>query len=45
MVPYYMQKDDWLYLNKNGIVACEKREEDKFLYKYSAKVLTQIYQM
>ena len=28
---YYMQKEGRLYLNKDGIVACKKREEDKFL--------------
>ena len=33
-----------LYLNKEGIVACKKREEDKVLYKYNAIVLPQLYQ-
>ena len=33
-----------LYPNKDGIVACKRREEDKFLYKYSAIVLQQLYQ-
>ena len=28
---YFMQKEGRLYLNKDGIVACRKREEDKVL--------------
>ena len=39
-----MQKEGRLYLNKDGIVACKRREEDKFLYKYNAIVLPQLYQ-
>ena len=39
-----MQKEGRLYLNKDGIVACKKREEDKVLYKYNAIVLPQLYQ-
>ena len=39
-----MQNEGRLYLNKDGIVACEKREEDKVLYKYNAIVLPQLYQ-
>ena len=31
-------------LNKNGMVACLRREEDKVLYKYNAIVLPQLYQ-
>ena len=34
-----MQKDGRLQLNKDGVVACKKREEDKILYKYIAIVL------
>ena len=30
---YFMQKEGRLYLNKDGIVACKRREEDKVLYK------------
>ena len=30
---YFMQKEGRLYVNKNGIVACKRREEDKVLYK------------
>ena len=41
---YYMQKEGRLYLNKDWIVACKKREEDKVLYKYNAIVLPQLYQ-
>ena len=41
---YFMQKEGRLYLNKDGIVACKKREEDKVLYKYNAIVLPQFYQ-
>ena len=28
-----MQKEERLYLNKDGILACKRREEDKVLYK------------
>ena len=41
---YYMQKEGRLYLSKDGIVACKRREEDKVLYKYNAIVLPQLYQ-
>ena len=41
---YFMQKEGRLYLNKDGIVACRRREEDKVLYKYNAIVLSQLYQ-
>ena len=41
---YFMQKEGRLYLNKDGIVACKRREEDKVLYKYDAIVLPQLYQ-
>ena len=33
-----------LYLNKDGIVACKRKDEDKVLYKYNAIVLPQFYQ-
>ena len=41
---YFMQKEGRLYLNKDGIVACKRREEDKVPYKYNAIVLTHFYQ-
>ena len=41
---YFMQKEGRLYLNKDGIVACRRREEDKVLYKYNAIVFPQLYQ-
>ena len=41
---YLMQKEGRLYLNKDGIVACKRRDEDKVLYKYNAIVLPQLYQ-
>ena len=41
---YSMQKKGRLYLNKDGIVACKRREEDRVLYKYNAIVLPQLYQ-
>ena len=41
---YFMQKEGRLYLNKDGIVAFRRREEDKVLYKYNAIVLPQLYQ-
>ena len=39
-----MQKEGSLYLNKDGIVACKRRDEDKVLFKYNAIVLPQLYQ-
>ena len=39
LIRYSMQKEERLYLNKDGIIACKKREEDKVLYKYNAIVL------
>ena len=41
---YFMQKEGRLYLNKDGIVACKRRDEDKVLYKHNAIVLPQLYQ-
>ena len=41
---YSMQREGRLYLNKDGIVACKRREEDRVLYKYNAIVLPQLYQ-
>ena len=41
---YFMQKEGRLYLNKDGIVACKRREEDRVLYKYNTIVLPQLYQ-
>ena len=41
---YFMQKERRLYLNRDGIVACKRREEDKVLYKYNAILLPQLYQ-
>ena len=41
---YFMQKEERLYLNKDRIVACKRREEDKVLFKYNAIVLPQLYQ-
>ena len=40
----FMQKEGRLYLNKDGIVACKRRDEDKVLYKHNAIVLPQLYQ-
>ena len=39
-----MQKEGQLHLNKEGIVACKRREEVKVLYKYNAIVLPQLYE-
>ena len=41
---YFLQNEGRLYRNKDGIVACKRREEDKSLYKYNAIVLPQLYQ-
>ena len=39
-----MQKEGRLNLNKDGIVECKMKEENKVLYKYNAIVLPQLYQ-
>ena len=41
---FLLQKEGRFYLNKDGIVACKRREEDKVLYKYNAIVLPQLFQ-
>ena len=41
---YFKQKEGRFYLNKDGVVTCKRREEDKVLYKYNAIVLRQLYQ-
>ena len=41
---FYLKRNDLLYLNKDEIVACKRKEEDKVLYKYSSIVLPQLYQ-
>ena len=41
----FMQKEGRLCLNKDGIVACKRRKEDKVLYRYNVtNLLPQIYQ-
>ena len=40
---FYLKRKDFLYLNKDGIVACKRKEEDKVLYKYNSKVLPQLF--
>ena len=40
-----MLKEGKLFLNKDGIVAYKRSEEDKVLYKYNAIVLPQLYQI
>ena len=41
---FYIKSKDLLYLNKYGIVACKRKEEDRVLYKYNSIVLPQLYQ-
>ena len=41
---FYLKRKDLLYLNKDGIVACKRKEEDKVFYKYNSIVLPQLYQ-
>ena len=31
---FYLKRKDLLYMNKDGIVACKRKEEDKVPYKY-----------
>ena len=38
-----MQKEGRLYLNKDGIVACKRRDEDKVLYKCNATLVQNSY--
>ena len=41
---FYLKRNNLLYLNKDGIVACKRKEEDKVLNKYNSIVLPQLYQ-
>ena len=41
---FYLKRKDVLYHNKDGIVACKRKVEDKVLYKYDSIVLPQLYQ-
>ena len=41
---FYLKRKDLLYLNKDGIVACKRKEEDKVLYKHNLIVILQLYQ-
>ena len=39
---FYIKRKDLLYLNKDGIEACKRKEEDKVLYRYNSIVLPQL---
>ena len=41
---FYLKRKDLLYFNKNGIVACKRKEKDKVLFKYNSIVLPKLYQ-
>ena len=41
---FNLRRKDLLYLNKEGIVACKRKQEDNFLYKYNWILLPQLYQ-
>ena len=41
---FYLNRKDLLYVNKDGIFACKRKEEHKVLYQYNSIVLTQLYQ-
>ena len=41
---FYLKRKDLLYLNKDGILACKRKEEDKVLYENNSIVLPQLYQ-
>ena len=41
---FYLKREDLFYLNKDGIVACKRKDEDKILYKNNSIVLPQLYQ-
>ena len=40
-----MEKEGRLNLNKDGMVACKRRENHMVLYTYNAIVLPELYQM
>ena len=40
---FYLKIKDLLYLNKEGIVVCKRKEVDKVLSKYNSIVLPQLY--
>ena len=40
---FYLKRKDLLYLNEEGIAACKRKEEEKFLTKYNSIVLPQLY--
>ena len=39
---FYLKRKALLYLNKDGIVACKRKADDKVLYKYNSIVLPQL---
>ena len=39
---FYLKRKDLLYMKKDGIVACKRKEADKVLYKYISIVLPQL---
>ena len=41
---FYLKRKDLLYLNKDGIVACKRKEEDKVIYKHNSIVIPKLYQ-
>ena len=41
---FYLKMKDLLNLNKDGIVACKRKEEDEVLYNYNSIVFPQLYQ-
>ena len=41
---FYKKRKDLLYLNKDGIVACKRKEDDTVHYKVNSIVLPQLYQ-
>ncbi|XP_063727161.1 uncharacterized protein LOC134854733 [Symsagittifera roscoffensis] len=41
---FYLKRNDFLYLNKDGIVACKRKKDDKVLYNHNSIVLPQLYQ-
>ena len=41
---FYLKRKKFLHLNKDGIIAFKRKEENKVLYKYNSIVLPQLYQ-
>ena len=39
---FYLKRKDWLNLNRDGMVACKQKEEDKVLHKFQFNSITTV---